>query len=65
MFNFKQVFAYETIEVPGITDCICDQTGGDGGFVSKRCAARCRYQRQRSTAGRRNRAAWMSPNSGG
>jgi len=29
MFNFKQVFAYETIEVHGIADRICDQTGGD------------------------------------
>lgn len=30
MFNFKQVFAYETIEVHRIADRICDQTSGDG-----------------------------------
>lgn len=30
MFNFKQLFAYETIKVFGVADRICDQTGRDG-----------------------------------
>ena len=30
MFNFKQVFAYETIKVFRIADRICNQTEGDG-----------------------------------
>ena len=30
MFNFKQLFAYETIKIFGIADRICDQTGGNG-----------------------------------
>lgn len=27
MSNFKQLFAYETIKVFGVTDRICDRTG--------------------------------------
>ena len=30
MFNFKQLFAYETIKVFEILDRICDQTGRNG-----------------------------------
>ncbi|WP_244299582.1 hypothetical protein [Aquimarina algiphila] len=30
MFDFEQVFAYGTIKIFGIADCICNQTGGNG-----------------------------------
>lgn len=30
MFNFKQLFAYETIKIFRIADCVRDQTGGNG-----------------------------------
>lgn len=30
MFNFKQVFAFETIKIFGISDRICYQIGRDG-----------------------------------
>ena len=30
MFNFKELFAYETIKVFGVANYICDQTGGNG-----------------------------------
>ncbi len=37
MFNLKQLFAYETIKVYGISDCICDLTGSDPYRIQEVC----------------------------